>query len=263
MSPTAGEAPCGCPSNGNVSRIAGAFHVRRSAYVPTCTLGEHVHAEDRVVMTVSGGFETLCERRVFQVNRQRGFFRPANVVHVDTYAMPAICVSIALPPLERAPGVPFLVLDNEFHWVARRLSGELDAFDATSALAVEGLCALVAGRVRHSQCDERKPVWLARVRERLEDEYANPPTLQSIAQDVQRDVSHVATTFRRAYGKSIGEYVRELRVWRTRRLVEDTSISLAHIAQFGGFADQSHFARIFKRCFGVTPGVYRRRLSRR
>lgn len=263
MSPAAGKLRCGCPSNVYASRIAGAFHVRRSAYVPTCTLGEHLHAEDRVVMTVSGDFETLCERRVFQVNRQRGFFRPANVVHVDTFAMPAICVSIALPPLERARGAPFVVLDTELHLVARRLSAELDASDATSALAVEGLCALVAGRVRPSQCHEQQPVWLARVRERLEDEYADPPTLRSIARDVQRDVSHVANTFRRAYGKSIGAYVRELRVWRTRRFVEDTSISLAHIAQFGGFADQSHFARIFKRCFGVTPGVYRRRLSRR
>jgi AraC family transcriptional regulator len=225
-------------------------------------LGEHIHAEDRVVMPVSGDFESLYERRVFQVNRQCGLFRPANVVHVDTYVAPTVCVSIALPPRERVVGGAFAVAGAELHLVVQRLSAELDASDATSELAVEGLCALVAGRVYGRHCDERRPAWLPRVRERLEGEYANPPTLQAIARDVQRDVSHVAKTFRRAYGKSIGEYVRELRVWRTWRFVEATSIPLADIAQIAGFADQSHFARIFKRRFGVTPGAYRSRKRR-
>jgi AraC family transcriptional regulator len=36
--------------------------------------------------------------------------------------------------------------------------------------------------------------------------------------------------------------------------------SLAAIAQAAGFADQSHFTRVFRRRMGLTPGAYRAQL---
>ena len=103
---------------------------------------------------------------------------------------------------------------------------------------------------------------MRRVREQLEEEYANPPTLEALAMAVDRNVTHVATAFRQTYGTSIGDYVRHVRVWKTRKLVEHPSIPLAEVAQLGGFADQSHFGRIFKHRFAMTPGEYRRRTTR-
>jgi AraC family transcriptional regulator len=140
------------------------------------------------------------------------------------------------------------------------LSAELDATDASAELVIEGLSAQITGRLL-SSCERSLPglKWLRQVHDRLEDEWAHPPTLAEIATTVDRATSHVANAFKRTYGKSIGEYVRDVRIWRTRKLVEDGSISLADLAQRAGFADQSHFARLFKRHFRMTPGEYRRR----
>ena len=44
-------------------------------------------------------------------------------------------------------------------------------------------------------------------------------------------------------------------------LLQKKGISLCEIAYECGFADQSHFTRVFKRRVGVTPGVFRSSLD--
>jgi AraC family transcriptional regulator len=68
----------------------------------------------------------------------------------------------------------------------------------------------------------------------------------------------LARTFRRQRGESVGDCVRRLRVESARRLLEDGRQPLSEVALAAGFADQSHFTRVFRRLTGMTPGEYRR-----
>ena len=75
-----------------------------------------------------------------------------------------------------------------------------------------------------------------------------------------REPAHLAATFRRVYGQSVGATLRRLRLEAARRCLErEPDCTLADAALRAGFADQSHFTRHFGRLFGVTPGAYRRR----
>jgi AraC family transcriptional regulator len=87
-------------------------------------------------------------------------------------------------------------------------------------------------------------------------------TLAGVAEAVGVHPSHLARSFRCAYGKTVGEYARALRLdWATAQLaLEDAT--LAEIAVRAGFADQSHFTRAFRRQTGVTPGRYRELVRR-
>jgi AraC family transcriptional regulator len=254
---------CGCPRAGATGRQAGDFAVRRSAYVPACELGSHAHAEDRVVLTLDGAFHSHYTLRHFAVDEVQAIYRPAFVEHADRYERPAFCLSVLLPREDRRRTTPFALRDGELPLMSRRLSAELDADDGAASIAIESLCALIASRLGAAHaCDGTRARWLRRVRDRIEDEYANPPSLTAIAADVGRDPSHVAATFRAAYGTTIGDAVRTIRVWRARTLLEDATIPWADVALRAGFADQSHFARLFKRRFSMTPMQYRRRSAR-
>jgi AraC family transcriptional regulator len=63
--------------------------------------------------------------------------------------------------------------------------------------------------------------------------------------------------FRDFYGKSPGEYLRQLRLDWAEAQMRITDAPLSQIALQAGFADQSHFTRTFKRHTGLTPGKYR------
>lgn len=48
------------------------------------------------------------------------------------------------------------------------------------------------------------------------------------------------------------------RVERAKQLLNSQTLSLVEVAMVCGFADQSHFTRVFKAVVGVTPGEWRR-----
>ncbi len=145
--------------------------------------------------------------------------------------------------------------------LAERLYREFSRPDPFSHLAIEGLTLeLLAevGRLGECVTARRPPLWLNHVREALNSRFDESPTLVELGRLVGIHPVHLAITFRRHIGCTIGEYLRNCRVEYARRRLSNSDTSLATIALEAGFADQSHFNRVFRRLTGFTPAQYRR-----
>ena len=143
--------------------------------------------------------------------------------------------------------------------LARRLYTEFRSADSAAPLAVEGLLlellALVArgeGASRHDV-----PAWAQRAYDLLEAGYVGSLSLGVIAREVGVHPATLARGFRRAYGCTIGEMQRQLRLDFAASQLAVTELPLAAVAQQAGFFDQSHFTNAFRRRFGATPLRYR------
>ena len=101
------------------------------------------------------------------------------------------------------------------------------------------------------------PKWLERVRNILEQRFAEPFKLSEIAAEAGVHPVHLAREFRKHYGTSVGEYLRRVRIEYACRELMGSNAAVTNIAFAAGFADQSHFSRTFKRLCGTTPGRYR------
>lgn len=101
------------------------------------------------------------------------------------------------------------------------------------------------------------PKWLERVRNILEQRFAEPYKLSEIAAEAGVHPVHLAREFRKYYGYSVGEYLRRVRIEYACRELMGSNAAVTNIAFAAGFADQSHFSRTFKRLCGTTPGRYR------
>ncbi|MDB4963073.1 MAG: AraC family transcriptional regulator [Myxococcales bacterium] len=71
--------------------------------------------------------------------------------------------------------------------------------------------------------------------------------------------AHFTREFKRATGTSPHAYIMQRRLARAWRLLV-AGKALADVASQSGFCDQAHLSRLFKIRYGVTPGVFRRRL---
>lgn len=190
------------------------------------------------------------------------FFRPAGEDHEDRYPTPTATLALLLPVDAGSPGRPFVAHDSAFARLSGLLRREMSAPDSASALVMEGLAWLTVSKVLHLRPLQEKgaPRWVAEVRERIEAEFSSPPSLAELGRMVDRDAAHVAATFKRVYGDSVGQYLRQLRLWHARRCMDaEPESALSEVALRCGFADQSHFTREFRRRFSLTPGAYRRR----
>jgi AraC family transcriptional regulator len=144
--------------------------------------------------------------------------------------------------------------------LAARMLSELSHDDSDSTPAIENLFWELLGEIRISTTPIRPdsgPAWLGGVREMLEARIQEPLSLGGIAAECGVHPMHLAATFRRHFGCSLGEYLRRQRVHAARAMLENSELPLTQIAIEAGFADQSHLTRTFKRLTGMTPGQYR------
>lgn len=70
--------------------------------------------------------------------------------------------------------------------------------------------------------------------------------------------SHFSRTFRKVVGMSYQGYVNRKRIAKAKELLRTSPQSIADIAAYVGFADNTGFGRIFKKVTGHTPSAYRK-----
>ncbi|WP_139670897.1 AraC family transcriptional regulator [Pseudomonas sp. F16(2018)] len=121
--------------------------------------------------------------------------------------------------------------------------------------------AVLALVQRHGHCAEpvapgSEPLAVARARELLESQLADPPSLEALAAAVNLSPFHFARVFRQATGLPPHAWLKQRRLARARELLKRGQAVL-EVAFTLGFADQSHLSRQFKQAYGVPPGAYR------
>jgi AraC family transcriptional regulator len=194
---------------------------------------------------------------------------PAGLAHANRWHNSGgrvLHVEFARPWLERLRGrTAVLDCPADYEggaqvWLARRLVEECRRQDDVSPLAVEGLVLELLAECSRSQIESthlHPPRWLNRVDELLRDRFAENLSLGEVAAEVGISADHLARSFRRCHGCTVGEYVRRLRVEFACRRLAASELPLVEIALDAGFTDQSHFTKTFKRLMGVTPAAFR------
>ncbi len=237
-----------------------------------------MHAHDSLVLAVlEGGAERL------RVERRRWLALPGDLVLIGPgeahdgaghdhngfayraiYPLPGLVArSIGLPPATLDAGCfPRNVVSDPaaaraLRVAHRRLTAGDDPLAGEAAL-VHALGVLldrhaaVAGRGRLGLPDGRA----ATARDLIEARLSERLSLLELAQACGATPLRLLREFQGAYGLPPHRYQLQRRVQLARRRLRGGA-ELATLAAELGFADQSHFTRVFKSVVGVPPGAYR------
>jgi AraC family transcriptional regulator len=102
------------------------------------------------------------------------------------------------------------------------------------------------------------PWQLKRACEKLESDLGGKLSLQQISAEFDLSVSHFSRAFRVSTGLPPHQWLLRQRVNAAKQLMTVRDLPLSEIAMSAGFANQSHFTRVFSAVVGVSPGVWRR-----
>jgi AraC family transcriptional regulator len=98
---------------------------------------------------------------------------------------------------------------------------------------------------------------LRRAVEFMHDNFAQDLPLAEIAGAAYLSEYHFARLFKQIQGVTPHVFLANLRIEHARKLLLETSVSIAEVAAAVGYQSQSHFTKVFKAVTGLTPRAYR------
>ena len=100
-------------------------------------------------------------------------------------------------------------------------------------------------------------VWLRRVRDRIDREYALPLDVEALARGAHMSAGHLTRQFRLAYGESPYSYLMTRRIERAMALLRRGDLSVTEVCFTVGCSSLGTFSTRFTELVGVPPSVYR------
>lgn len=91
----------------------------------------------------------------------------------------------------------------------------------------------------------------------ISSHYTEKITLNDISQATFYSAAYCENEFKKTTGKSIINYLIDVRVNAAKKLLAESSMSCSRIAAAVGFEDANYFSRIFKKRTGYSPLKYR------
>jgi AraC family transcriptional regulator len=234
----------------------------------TRKIPKHSHELAFFNLILAGNYLEHFGKRTATLGPFTTIFHPSGIEHHDEIGprgMRIFSVELREQWTERlreygiTPSSKIDLRGGELTWLATQLYREYRDRRCYSPLAIEALVLemlVSVARSREAE-DKQPPTWLARVVDLLHSSFHQNLTLGSVAATVGVHPVYLSRVFRRFQKVTIGDYLHQLRVQYALKEMAKADMDLAGIAAAAGFADQSHFTRVFKDLIGTTPGAFR------
>lgn len=102
---------------------------------------------------------------------------------------------------------------------------------------------------------------LQRIQEYIRSYPNGSPTLALVAAECGFSVAHLRRVFKKSTGRTVYDYIEDIRIERAQQLLLETDLRLKTISYQLGFSHPSAFSFAFKKATGESPGDYRARYS--
>jgi AraC-like DNA-binding protein len=90
----------------------------------------------------------------------------------------------------------------------------------------------------------------------LKNNLVEPPALEALGKQVGCSSFYLSRTFSQQMGKTISQYLRQLRMEKAAELLRAGKLNVTQVAMEVGYSSSSHFSVAFHETFGCCPGLY-------
>ena len=245
-----------------------AFTLSERFYSPFFYTPKHAHENALFCLVLKGSYTETYGRKRLDCLPSTLLFHAGDFPHAEHYhdqGGHAFIIELEqkwLANIREQINFPTFSIDfrnGNLPQLGAKLYQEFRRFDLLSPLIIEGLMLEIAGETARQTFEKKNqiPLWLKKVENLLQERFNEQILLTEIAEFVQIHPVHLAQSFRKYRNTTVGNYLREIRLEKSRQELIETKKTLSEISFNNGFSDQSHFSRLFKQKFGITPNQYR------
>ena len=126
---------------------------------------------------------------------------------------------------------------------------------------VHGMAHSFAMKMKYVLREKKVSPRLSRMMTYIEDHLTAKIELADIAAHVGISRTYASAVFKEELGMTISEFIMNERMLEAKRMLRDTDLSVAAIADRLGFCSQSYFTKNFNGSEGMTPVEYRRQFG--
>jgi len=102
--------------------------------------------------------------------------------------------------------------------------------------------------------------WVVQITDYIDEHYAQPLTLEVLANMCHGSPFHLQRTFKRIKNITPVEYIQMVRIEHAKNLLKTTEKSIGEIGVRIGLSNTPYFITLFKKKIGLTPLQYRKQL---
>jgi len=242
------------------------FALMATRHKPSSRLEAHRHESAFFTVVIRGAYYEGCLGQTTLCRPCSVRYLAAGEAHSNDFGVGTLCLNVEIRP-HYVPALEKMLCNSTSGeirhttaqdigrqlWLDFNLRDNLTEFASHSAiLDLTGLSRSVkTGRTVSPQR------WLEDVREYLDVYCTSSLRLTNLTEATNHHPTHVSREFRRCFGKTLVQFVRERRIVRAMELLRCSELSVADISLKCGFFDQSHFTHVFRRQLQRTPAQYR------
>ena len=240
----------------------------------------HWHEEIEILYFTQGESSVSCDLKEVKVKKGDIVFINGKELHSGTirgYGSAYFCIQVNTEFFHNLIGNEYVIFENlisdgECSAMLERIvdMSLCENFKSTIALkkALYEFFALLTDRHVSSVLNEndykkqfKRLDTFNSIVEYINKHYSEDINVTSIANQFFISPSYFAHLFKEKSGKSVIEYINEVRITRAKSFLEKEDISVGSIALLVGFGDINYFSRKFKELVGKTPREYKKSLA--
>ncbi len=112
----------------------------------------------------------------------------------------------------------------------------------------------------HKMLDAAKTGLWAQIDYYIERNYTTQFSLEDMAKDLKVSVSSICKTIKAHTDKTVHQFITEMRIKKAKSLLKNSTLNINEISYLVGIPDYNYFTKLFKKCEGITPTAYRKKI---
>ena len=237
------------------------FNLTLTEYSPYCKIDKHNHQTPYLSLLINGNYKEISKGREQTVLQGNTVFRPSDYEHQNEFDNSlGKCFNVEIK-IEAFPFFSTLLEQSKAVFINQSsidIYFLLQNFFSGTNNNLNNLCfELVSEFVKGNEYKNYgRALWIKEIMNLIQDKPANDFNVEEIARAMNIHPVYLVRKFKEKTGLKLTQYITKVRLTYALHKMNSGNHNLTEVCYDCGFYDQSHFNRIFKLSFGISPGKF-------